>query len=166
MIQTRKDNQKNKTISLAHSVPIKTPQIMPVPNRQKRVQATSKIISGYFVNEQSYKQMVIERINKVLCCVLGVLVSICLISYYFVTTSEIKLNQIQKDTLALAYENEDMQNKLDSLQSYYNVDKTITQNNILKKATQIMELPAQTPPGINFKKSNKTKQVNTWSLGY
>ena len=75
MIKTRKGSVYNdKAITLAHSVPINTPKIMPMPNRQNKPHATSPIISGYFVNEQSYKQMVIERVNKCLCCILGLLV--------------------------------------------------------------------------------------------
>ena len=78
----------------------------------------NQIISGYFVQEKSYKEMVIARINNFLCGVLSLLVLVCLVSYYYVINGEIQLNQIRKETLAINYENEDMQHRLDILQSF------------------------------------------------
>lgn len=125
----------------------------------------NQIISGYFVKEKSYKEMAVARVNTFLCLVLAVLVSICLVSYYFVTMGEISLNQIRKETLALNYENEDLQNKLDNLQSYYNVDKAVAKSNMLQRATKVMELSAASIPSVRFENQEKN-QKNAWSMGY
>jgi hypothetical protein len=142
--------------------------IKPVGSKKSqasRSKENNHIISGYFINQQSYKQMVIERINACLYCILGILIVTCLVGYYFVTISEVKLNKIQKETLTLNYENEELQNRLDNLQSYYNVDKTVSRTNMLQRAREIMELPAQTPPDIKIEK-NIRNYMPSWSMGY
>ena len=123
------------------------------------------VISGYFVKEKSYRELVIARVNTFLCALLGFLVMVCLVSYYFVTMGEVSLNQIRKETLALNYENEDLQNKLDNLQSYYNVDMAVAKSNILQRATKVVELSAAQIPNVNFE-NRDNNQKNAWSMGY
>ncbi len=127
--------------------------------------AQNQIISGYFVEDKSYKEMKISSVNTYLCLFLALLVSVCLVSYYFVTLGEIQLNKIQKETLALNYDNEEMQNKLDNLQSYYNVDKTVSKTNILGRAKQVVEFSAASVPDVNYKRE-KTSHTPSWSMGY
>ena len=100
-----------------------------------------------------------------MCALLGFLVMVCLVSYYFVTMGEVSLNQIRKETLALNYENEDLQNKLDNLQSYYNVDMAVAKSNILQRATKVVELSAAQIPNVNFE-NRDNNQKNAWSMGY
>ncbi len=126
---------------------------------------SNQIISGYFVKEKSYKEMAIARVNTFLCSLLGFLVLVCLVSYYFVTMGEVSLNQIRKETLALNYENEDLQNKLDNLQSYYNVDMAVAKSNILQRATKVVELSAAKIPSVRFD-SQDSAQKKAWSMGY
>lgn len=126
---------------------------------------TNQIISGYFVKEKSYKEMAIARVNTCLCAILGFLVMVCLVSYYFVTMGEVSLNQIRKETLALNYENEDLQNKLDNLQSYYNVDIAVAKSNMLQRATNVVELSAAELPNVRFNKQDNS-QKKAWSMGY
>lgn len=133
--------------------------------RQNINQNNNQIISGYFVKEKSYKEMVIARVNSFLCALLGFLVFVCLVSYYFVTMSEVKLNQIRKETLALNYENEDLQNKLDNLQSFYNVDMAVAKSNMLQRATKVVELSAAKLPSVRFENQDNA-QKKTWSMGY
>lgn len=132
---------------------------------KNNVPQETQIISGYFIKEKSYKEMVISRINNFLCCILALLVMVCLASYYFVINGEIQLNQIRKETLALNYENEEMQNKLDILQSYTNVDRQVAKTRILQRAKQVMELSAANLPDVDF--DNKNKDVSPgWTMGY
>lgn len=120
----------------------------------------NQIISGYFVNEKSYKEMVVQRVNTFLYCILGFLVLFCLISYYFVSCKEVQLNQISRETLELNYENDELQNKIDSLQSYYNIDKAVSRTNILERARHVVEVDAIALPDLNLnKKSNKKSLV-------
>lgn len=161
-----KNGTNNKSGKYKDTQKMQKPPIMPVRKKpQPPTKQNNHIISGYFINQQSYKQMVIERINTFLYGILGILIITCLVGYYFVTISEVKLNRIQKETLTLNYENEELQNKLDNLQSYYNVDKTVSKTNMLQRAREIMELPAQTPPDIKFEK-NRKNYMPSWSMGY
>ena len=50
-----------------------------------------------------------------------------------------KLNDLSRQTVVLNNENADLQNKLDSLKSFNNVDKTLQQNNMLQRAGQVIE---------------------------
>jgi len=125
----------------------------------------NQIISGYFIKEKSYKEMVISRINNFLCGVLALLVMVCLVSYYFVINGEIQLNSIRKETLAINYENEDMQHRLDIYQSFSNVDREVTRTKILQTAKQVMELSAANLPSVNYENKNVSPAPG-WSLGY
>ncbi len=163
-------NNKNKkhNNSLLHKVQKRTAP--PIEsginlNRGAYMKGGNQIISGYFVKEKSYKEMAIARVNACLCAILGFLVLVCLVSYYFVTMGEVSLNQIRKETLALNYENEDLQNKLDNLQSYYNVDMAVAKSNILQRATKVVELSAAQIPSVNFDKQ-ENNQKKAWSMGY
>ena len=164
-----KNNKKNNTNPQLHKVqkkvvpPIETGLKIGI-SRYAKAQ-NNQIISGYFVKEKSYKELVIARINAFLCAMLAFLVMVCLVSYYFVTMGEVSLNQIRKETLALNYENEDLQNKLDNLQSYYNVDMAVAKSNILQRATKVVELSAAQIPSVNFE-NRDNNQKNAWSMGY
>ena len=126
------------------------------------IQATAsengQIISGYFLDEKPYKEMIIQRVNNFLCVVLGILVTFCLVCYYFVSCKEVQLNKISRETLELNYENEELQNKVDSLQSYYNIDKAVTKSNILERAKHVVEVNAIDIPEINSNDVVKKKQ--------
>ena len=134
-------------------------------NKTSEQNQQNQIISGYFVKEKSYKEMVIARVNNFLCGVLALLVMVCLVSYYYVINGEIQLNQIRKETLAINYENEDMQHRLDILQSFSNVDRQVTKTKILQTAKQVMELSAANLPNVNYENKN-ISPVPGWSMGY
>ena len=125
----------------------------------------SQVISGYFVKEKSYKEIIISRINTALCGILACLVLVCLISYYFVVTSEIKLSKLSKETIALNYDNSDLQNKLDNLQSFSNVDMQVSKLNMLQRAKQVIELSAADLPAVNYDNGEKDATINRY-LGY
>lgn len=150
--------KKHKTDDIAHETKNHTAPL----NANER--HDSQIISGYFVNEKSYKELVIARLNNFLYGVLGFLVLSCFVCYYFVSCSEVELNQISRATLELNYENEELQNKIDSLQSYYNIDKAVTKANILERAKQVIEVDAIDMPNMNFgakpKKSGNSSVVS------
>lgn len=165
IINTTKSRKNTKQRDSHVVSPIKSITPKKVTQKPKQTPQKSQIISGYFIEDQSYKQMVIERINTVLYAILGSLICVCLLSYYFVTIDEIKLNKIQKETLSINYANEDLQNQLDYLQSYHNVDRTVSQTNLLRTAEQVIELPEKPIPIVNVDKKNTTK-VSTWALGY
>ena len=125
----------------------------------------NSVISGYFVKEKSYKEIIISRINTALCGVLGCLVFVCLLSYYFVIVNEIELRKLSKETIALNYDNADMQNKLDNLQSFSNVDMEVSKSNTLTRAKQVIELSAANIPNVDYGKTSSDEFVNRY-LGY
>ena len=133
--------------------------------RLPRKMGQNPVISGYFVKEKSYKEIIISRINAALCGVLCVLLFVCLVSYYFVVQSEMELRKTSKETIALNYDNSDLQNKLDNLQSFSNVDMQVSKLNMLQRAKQVIELSAADLPDVSydFKKDDTT--INRY-LGY
>ena len=143
------------------------------PNRKKTfldrsVQnlAVNSIIEGNFPKENVVRQMAIKRVNKMLCIILSLLITVVIVSYYFVITSEMKLNDITRETTVLNNENAELQNKLDSLKSFDNVDKTLQENNMLQKAGQVIETDAvEIGSGENAVKSSKKKFFN-YAIGF
>lgn len=124
-----------------------------------------QIISGYFLNEKPYKEMIITRVNNFLYILLGTLVAFCFVCYYFVSCKEVQLNKISRATLELNYENDELQNKIDSLQSYYNIDKAVSKTNFLERAKQVVEVNAIGTPDINLNKTNK-KNIHSLVISY
>lgn len=132
----------------------------------------SPVIDGYFPHHKTYKEMAISRINKTLCATLLLFILISAISYYFVTASEITLNKYRKQALALNDENVDLQNKLDYLKSYYNVDKAMQKQHLLQKAKNVIEVKDSSGNvqvvNSSLSRSNESAQKNSyqWSVGF
>jgi len=129
------------------------------------IDSNNQIISGYFLKEKPYKEMIIQRVNNFLYGTLAMLVLFCLVSYYFVSCKEVQLNQISRETLELNYENDELQNKVDSLQSYYNIDKAVAKTNILERAQHVVEVDAIDLPNLNFNKKH-TADKKTLVVSY
>ncbi len=132
-------------------------------------QPVTPVINGYFPEaHKTYKEMAISRVNKTLCAILIMFIMISAVSYYFVTSSEITLNKYRKQVLALNDENVELQNKLDYLKSYYNVDKAMQKQHLLQKAKNVIEVkgsPATAPVDRTAMASKQQKQFQ-WSLGF
>ena len=79
--------------------------------------AVNSIIEGYFPKENLVKDMAIKRVNKTLCVILSLLIGVVIVSYYFVISCEMKLNDLSRQTVILNNENEELQNRLDTLKS-------------------------------------------------
>ena len=128
--------------------------------------AVNSIIEGYFPKENLVKDMAIKRVNKMLCVILSLLIGVVVVSYYFVISSEMKLNDLSRQTVILNNENEELQNKLDSLKSFNNVDKTLQQNNMLQRAGQVIETPevtVDTPVSAN---RSVKKKIFDYAIGF
>ncbi len=140
-------------------------------NQYANNRAMSPVINGYFPTHKTYKEMAIARVNRTLCALLTVFILVSAVSYYFVTASEITLNKYRKQALALNDENVDLQNKLDYLKSYYNVDKAMQKQHLLQKAKTVIEVkdtPA-TAPVVNVaaaKDAETSKKSYQWSVGF
>lgn len=132
---------------------------------QENSQQYNPVIEGYFPKENIRKEMAIRKINTTLTILLGVFIFLTAISYYFATVNEMKLNDLNRQTVVLNDENSDLQNKLDRLKSFNNVDTTMQKNNFLKKAQQVMEIPAVSSNIVADKKLNAQKPFS-WAIGY
>ena len=115
--------------------------------------------------------MAITRVNRSLCSILILFILTSAVSYYFVTASEITLNKYRKQALALNDENVELQNKLDYLKSYYNVDKAMQKQHLLQKAKNVIEVkdaPATAP--VRNTALDKVAQASQkqfqWSMGF
>lgn len=129
------------------------------------------VIDGYFPTHKTYKEMAIARVNKTLCSILIMFILISAVSYYFVTASEITLNKYRKQALSLNDENVELQNKLDYLKSYYNVDRAMQKQHLLQKAKNVIEVkdsPASAPVNTTpmTKTADASQKTIQWSLGF
>ena len=128
--------------------------------------AVNSIIEGYFPKENVVQQMAIKRVNKMLSVMIGLLITVAVISYYFVITCEMKLNDISRQTVTLNNENTDLQNQLDKLKSFSNVDKTFQKNNMLKRAGQVIETPEITIDATEVVTKPSKKRVFNYAIGF
>ena len=134
-------------------------------NYQSNPQQYAPLIEGYFPKENAKKEMAIRKINTTLTTLLGIFLFLTAISYYFATANEIVLNNLSRQTVVLNDENSDLQNKLDKLKSFNNVDMTMQKNNMLKKAQQVIEIPAVSSNVVTDKKLDAQKPFS-WAIGY
>ena len=126
----------------------------------------NSIIEGYFPKENVVRQMAIKRINKMLCILISLLISVVVVSYYFVISCEIKLNDLSRQTIILNNENSDLQNHLDSLKSFNNVDQTFQKNNMLKRADQVIETPEVTVDSSDILNRTSKRKVFNHAIGF
>lgn len=123
------------------------------------------IIEGYFFKENLMKEMAIRKLNMTLCTILGFLVVVAFVSYYFEMSNEITLNTLSRQVTTLNDENAELQNHLDRLKSFNNVDSKMAQQNLLQKAAKVIEVPAIASNVSLEKKKDLTSTVD-WSIGY
>ena len=128
--------------------------------------ADNSIIEGYFPKENFVRDMAIKRVNKTLCAILSLLIGVVVVSYYFVISCEMKLNDLSRQTVILNNDNEELQNKLDSLKSFNNVDKTLQQNNMLQRAGQVIETQEVTVDPSLASKQTSSKKIFKYAIGF
>lgn len=128
--------------------------------------AINSIIEGNFPKENVVREMAIKRVNKTLCVMIGLLIGVVIVSYYFVLTYEMKLNDISRQTVILNNENSDLQNQLDKLKSFNNVDRTFQKNNMLKRAGQVIETPEVTVDLAESQPKTNKKRVFNYAIGF
>lgn len=133
---------------------------------QSPIQQAS-VIEGHFYydKENLVKEMAIRRINKTLGSILAFVVVTSFVSYYFAMTNEVSLNKLSRQITVLNEENSELQNKLDRLKSFNNVDDKMIENNLLTKAAKVIEVPAVAPTATIDKK-NDTTAAFSWAIGY
>lgn len=123
------------------------------------------VIEGYFQKEVSQKAMAIRKVNKTLCALLGVAVLVAFVSYYFAMSDELTLNKLSRQITTLNDENAELQNHLDRLKSFNNVDDKMMRYNMLSKADKVIEVQAVNSVIPAEKATTKTASFN-WAIGY
>lgn len=122
------------------------------------------VIEGVFEQEDDERQMAIRKLNFTLCIMLIALIAITTVSYYFATANEMTLNKISRETVVLNDENSELENQLDKLKSFNNVDKSMQKNNLLSKAKQVIEVTEVDT--ANVAKADTDQKVLNWAIGY
>lgn len=129
------------------------------------IKEESQVIEGYFQKEISKKAMAIRKVNKTLCGLLGIAVLVAFVSYYFAMSNELALNKLSREITTLNDENAELQNNLDRLKSFNNVDNKMMQYNMLSKAAKVIEVQAVNSAVTFVAKPEKTASFN-WAVGY
>ncbi|MDD3151203.1 MAG: hypothetical protein PHV68_10285, partial [Candidatus Gastranaerophilales bacterium] len=78
-------------------------------------------------------------------CTLISCIIISMASYSFVIAKQSKMSAIQQKTAEINYENAELQNKVDFLKSFYNINKQVSKIKKLQKAEKIIEVKTILP---------------------
>lgn len=132
---------------------------------EKPVKQPAEVIEGYFHRENSVKSMAIRKVNTTLCGLLGILVAMAFVSYYFAMNCELKLNTLSRQITTLNDENAELQNNLDRLKSFNNVDTKMMQQNLLQKAEKVLEVTA-VKSVVNIQNAAAKSAPFNWIIGY
>ena len=132
---------------------------------ERPLKQSAEVIKGYFHSEDTVKSMAIRKVNTTLCGLLGMLVAAAFISYYFAMSCELTLNTLSRQISTLNDENAELQNNLDRLKSFNNVDNTMMQQNLLQKAEKVLEVTA-VKPVVNIQNSPVKSAPFNWVIGY
>lgn len=123
------------------------------------------VIQGGFSHVEARRQMMIKRVNGTLTVLLLIALFITGLNYYFATSSEMVLNDLNRQIIVTNDENFDLQYKLDKMKSFTNVGNKVESSNLLKKAENVMEVPYV--DSVVPKQLKPLKTVKTgWNLGY
>lgn len=134
--------------------------------RIESIQAETQVIEGYFPKDLYERKMSIRKVNIALSVILGIFIIVAMTSYYFVTVSEMTLNKLGRETVALNDENAELQYKLDKLKSFNNVDMTMQKNTTLTRAKEVIEIPQVNSINNIIDKKNKSDKLFSYSIGY
>ena len=133
---------------------------------QNPIEQESQVIEGYFYKESTVKDMAIRKVNKSLCGLLILSIFTAFISYYFVMCSQLTLDNLRNQVVALNDENFDLQNDLDRLKSFNNVDNKMAQFNLLQKADKVIEVQAIPAAKKVSHKHIASSEPFKWAIGY
>ena len=81
------------------------------------------VIKGGFSQVEAKRQLAIKRINGTLTVLLLIALFVTGLNYYFATTSEMVLNNLNREIVVTNDENFDLQYQLDRMKSFTNVGK-------------------------------------------
>ncbi len=100
------------------------------------------LVKGNFPIYEDFRNLAIFKFNRLLSFALAICILISMVSYSMVVAKENQIAQMHSKTNEINYENLDLQNKVDYVKSFYNVNDKITKISFLKKAEKIIEVQA------------------------
>lgn len=131
---------------------------------QNPIQSEVAVVDDLFY-KHTIKDMAIRKVNKSLCGLLIFAILSAIISYYFVIANEVTLHKLNRQIISLNDENFELQNRLDKLKSFNNVDSKIKQSNILQKAENVIEVQEVQIPVVVSNTRIATAPFR-WAIGY
>lgn len=110
----------------------------------------------------------LSRLNKSLCWILVAIMIIMFISYYVTTLLQLQLSKLSRETSKINNENVELQNNLDKLMSYNNVEELVRRSGMLDAARQVIDMDAKNKISASSKtKKNKNERnYYRWTLGF
>jgi hypothetical protein len=133
-------------------------------NSYKTAPAHTPVVDGNFPVFENFKELAVYKLNRFLTSLLVVAVIISMVSYSVVAAKENKINTIHEETNEINYENLELQNRVDSVKSFYSINAKIDQASWLTKPDSVLEVNAVTPD-VNNDNQYKNTGVKT-VLGY
>lgn len=123
------------------------------------------LVYGNFPVYHSKQNRFILILNRTLSAILIGLILLSMICYCFVVSKQKYINTLHRDTRKLNIENNDLQNKVDYLKSFYNVDSKITYYDYLVKPKQVIEVKESSSPNVLVEAAPSGAKINSM-IGY
>ncbi len=128
-------------------------------------QEKKKLVYGNFPVHHTKQNRFIYVLNRALSASLIILILMSMVTYCFVVSKQKYINTLHSDTKKLNLENNDLQNKVDYLKSFYNVDKKITSYDYLVKPKQVIEVKDADLSNVVVQNAPSSLKVNSM-IGY
>jgi len=103
------------------------------------------VVQGNFPKFDNFKELAIFKLNRLLTTALVISVLISSVCYMAVVAQEMHVTKLHKKIIDINYENNELQNQLDRVKSFYNIDSKVSQANMLQKADAILEVTSINP---------------------
>lgn len=128
-------------------------------------QDAKTLVYGNFPIYHSKQNLFILILNRTLSAMLIGLILASMVCYCFVVSKQKYINNIHRETRTLNIENNDLQNKVDYLKSFYNVDSKITSYDYLVQPKQVIEVKESSVPNVLVKATPSGSKINSM-IGY
>lgn len=117
-------------------------------------------------SQQIKPKHTLSSLNKALCRLLIVIMIVMFISYYITTMMQVSLTKLSSETMKLNNENIELQNKLDNLMSYHNVEALVSRSGKLDTARQVIDINEDKKFTSKTPKKKYNPNYYRWSLGF
>jgi len=137
-------------------------------NTNKKVNQYNDIdslVKGNFPRHENFRELAVFRFNRFLGHLLIVSIIASMISYSMVVAKENSLSSIHNKTSDLNFENIELQNKVDYVKSFNNINNKVASVNFLKKPDAVMEVNGSLVNPVTVKNVNKIETIKPIS-GY